>query len=1539
MTFTHSALKSALLVAALALLSSTTAHAGRFYVTTERVFAPGERPTVKLEANGVRALDVRLYTLTNPRAWFEAQGDLHRPVVTTTPPRVRTTALLARGARHGLERLLFDVRARFDDGGREVLKTLAKDAHDVATAGAGVATVDEVVPPLADHALLAAWRVALPEREGWIFDEIPIAVSAPGAYLVETIADGHVAYAAVLVSDVALVTKQSASELLTWAIDPASGDPRPGTRVVVKDGAKELDARTTDASGLARFPIGLVHAPVVFAENGKSFTLLDPRFYSANLPEPRVYVFTERPVYRPSQEVFFKGFARDQADERYVLPTAGTPVTVTLVDPSGEVHDERALTLSDRGSFDGVFTLGEDVAMGTWQVVATIEGRRSAGQFKIMSYQKPEVRLTVRLDESVARAGDSVAGTVEGAYFFGAPYKGVEVKLTLSRTRLHVPWYVDVDYAWYFSESEYRNTKRESLSEWTCVLDDKGRCPFEIATKGDSEDFTYVVEAAAIDPTGKTVSGQTTLSVTHGAFRLSIEQSALIRAPGSSEPVVVHVTDHARRPLAGVTVTVTVKGKHVSSSGEPETVEAARETRTSGKEGEVLVDLPLRRGGYYEIVAAAKDTSGKEIVAESFVFASEGAGDLPFTPPDVEIVTDKRSYFAGDTALVLVLIPDAEGHALFTVEGGALYRAEVVRAKRHAALFTVDIGERQTPNFFVSATTVSAGRVYTKQRSVIVPPREKLLVVEVSPDRTEAQPGERVEFTVIATDHAGKPASDAEVALAVVDEAIYAVSPEIAVPLESFFHHKKRNDVRTEESVSFRFFGTARPLRATESKSAAARPFAFGSMKPQLDDVRKVFKDTAAFFPTLVTDGEGRAKATVTLPDNLTSWRATARAVTRATAVGMAMAHVRATKPLTARLALPARFVEGDTGKGALVLQNLTDAPLAVSATISSSSSGSAILALVPEERASWPQELTIPANATTRVPLTFDASRAGPLLLKASVTASKASLSDTLESPIAVAPPTTTARVSESGRVGGDRPRATHALTLPPGARASDATLVVELAPGPLAVVERVLPALVGFPYGCVEQTLSRFLPVLAASRAAKRLGVDPARVLPKELADLDALVDAGTKRLSHLQRDDGGWAWFDVGTSDALMTALVLEGLTEARAQGAVVDDARLARAADLLVVMLARSTVGMRDETRALALYALARAQKPQAAMVRALADKAASLHPYAHALTLLAAHAASDVETARTLTASLAARADDDPAFLDDASSVTVAEHMPGEARAVVLLALATTGGPPDVVARGAERLLASLDAGALGSTRATAMSVRAILASLGAQTDGDAKIRVLVDGEAVVEETFAADARMASKVVRLPRALTKPSIDVTIEGQGAPVFYAVAVEAPVSGKGLAASGVKGMAMKRTIYAVTGAAGAWSKGAPVTSLRTGETALVELEVTSPRDLTYVMIEDPRPAGLDAIERDGTLLVDGVDLRVAGAHREHRDDRTSFFLSRVGPGRTRLYYLARAGLPGSYRALPARVEAMYTPAAAHARSASSVVEVRAP
>jgi alpha-2-macroglobulin len=89
--------------------------------------------------------------------------------------------------------------------------------------------------------------------------------------------------------------------------------------------------------------------------------------------------------------------------------------------------------------------------------------------------------------------------------------------------------------------------------------------------------------------------------------------------------------------------------------------------------------------------------------------------------------------------------------------------------------------------------------------------------------------------------------------------------------------------------------------------------------------VRKVFKDTAAWFPDLKTDKRGIAIAMIKLPDNLTTWRATVRGVTTGTDVGSAVNKVISTQDLIVRLSLPRFFSLGDDTYVNAVVHNYTD--------------------------------------------------------------------------------------------------------------------------------------------------------------------------------------------------------------------------------------------------------------------------------------------------------------------------------------------------------------------------------------------------------------------------------------------------------------------------------------------------------------------------------------------------------------------------------------------------------------------------------------
>lgn len=96
-----------------------------------------------------------------------------------------------------------------------------------------------------------------------------------------------------------------------------------------------------------------------------------------------------------------------------------------------------------------------------------------------------------------------------------------------------------------------------------------------------------------------------------------------------------------------------------------------------------------------------------------------------------------------------------------------------------------------------------------------------------------------------------------------------------------------------------------------------------------------------------------------------------------------------------------------------------------------------------------------------------------------------------------------------------------------------------------------------------------------------------------------------------------------------------------------------------------------------------------------------------------------------------------------------------------------------------------------------------------------------------------------------------------------------------------------------------------------------LKSGDLVEVELTIDSKNDYEYLLFEDMKPAGFEALGvRSG---YNGNDM---GAYVEFRDDRVCFFVRRLALGKHSVSYRMRAEIPGKFSALPARGEAMYAP-----------------
>src|SRR5205085_635696 len=219
------------------------------------------------------------------------------------------------------------------------------------------------------------------------------------------------------------------------------------------------------------------------------------------------------------------------------------------------------------------------------------------------------------------------------------------------------------------------------------------------------------------------------------------------------------------------------------------------------------------------------------------------------------------------------------------------------------------------PNVFLNVTYIKNGEMYWNEEALVVPPRDRLLKLEIMSNKKEYKPGESASYTVFVRNADNQPVSGAEVSLGIVDESIYSIRGESAGDIRQEFYGRRYNQVTTSYTSYFNFTGYAgsKPIKLAQNKRAYQLADFKNDDRLVEPRIRKLFKDTAYWQPTLVTGGDGKASIKFPLPDNLTTWRATARAVTADTRVGATTQKALERKDVIMRLAMPRFLTAGDT--------------------------------------------------------------------------------------------------------------------------------------------------------------------------------------------------------------------------------------------------------------------------------------------------------------------------------------------------------------------------------------------------------------------------------------------------------------------------------------------------------------------------------------------------------------------------------------------------------------------------------------------------
>jgi uncharacterized protein YfaS (alpha-2-macroglobulin family) len=975
----------------------------RFSLSTNRAYSSNEKTRIWVSYQGIETLDFRVYQITDPSGFFKQLDDPHRmgeedyvqvSEVASTIDRKPTVLEKLRSFKSSVNR---SVKNYFR---RQIRRESRTAFNDQFRSGEQLPlnVADYARVPLLDSSkapLRGSWRQLLsPLDNEYDSRMITLGKREPGVYLIEAVNGDLRAYTIALVADMTMIQKTSPDgRMLVYVVDRKTGEPRDNAEVEVVRNKKTVVAGKTDRNGLLK-----LHVPreqpgpaktqntqdaaaagntedepleevgrrpaLVIAKRGDQIAVsdLDAFYFRASNEETEggvgdmtSYIYTDRPVYRPNQKVYFKGIVRILGEGGYLLPTART-VQLTISDPNdGKLLDKEA-TLSPRGAFSGEVELSAAAPLGSYSIVANIGGRTARGYFEVAEYKKPEYKVNVSTPKKFVPVGEKTKFNVEAKYFFGAPVANADVKYYIYRSRY---------YHWFRSGEQeddglgggggdeeedgggYYGYGNDMVQEGEARLDANGQVEivYEVPQPKANEpfDFQYRIEAQVSDSSRREMTGGASFIGTRGNVVATAAAENTVVYQGDEARIKVRTGDYEGRPV-GAKVTlrfVERKWDRIEKAGDDKWSRYEYKLRerdlgsgevTTNAQGEAIYNWRVPVTGSIEIKAVLTE-NGKEIVSTGgYLYAADRNNrwsDFAATDSaSIKLVPDKKSYQPGETAHVLVMLPDDNAHLLATTEMSSVMKEWRIDAPGRAVMIDVPIEARYTPNVYLSVCYVKDGEMFTSDKSLLVPARDKFLKLEVIPDKAQYKPRDPASYTVVAKNADGAPAAGVEVSLGLVDEAIYSVRPDTTGDIRRAFYGRRYKNVDTTFSSSFNFTGYSGTKQFELAKNKRSYQLADFKNENQLVEpkIRKEFKDTAFWQSDIVTGADGKATVKLTLPDNLTTWRATARAVTSDLKVGSNVGRVLSRKDLILRLETPRFMTEGDVVTVSGIVHNYLDA-------------------------------------------------------------------------------------------------------------------------------------------------------------------------------------------------------------------------------------------------------------------------------------------------------------------------------------------------------------------------------------------------------------------------------------------------------------------------------------------------------------------------------------------------------------------------------------------------------------------------------------
>lgn len=1003
--------------------------------------------------------------------------------------------------------------------------------------------------------------------------------------------------------------------------------------------------------------------------------------------QTKYFLFTDRPLYKPGDTVYFKAVLRDDDDARYTIP-AGKTVTAKVFDDTYYSSAEQkplfqnSYTVSSDGTVDGQYKIPSNAKVGYYTLELNNPNETGKWSYSVSSYfdveyyQKPEFSIDINAQKTEVIAGDKVDFTISGTYFSGQPLANQTVKYSVTSSDFF-------EYSYLSDQQYFSNELNDSyrygywygshkVTEGTVTLDKNGKANIEVDSKVDfnkGKSQVFSIEATLNDGSVTPSFARKNILVYAGEYGIYRTDSSYGSKLGNKISLPVKLVAYKTANVSGIDLTAKIHrvnwvAKQEQNQKYPtyqkEEEDLSNVTATTDSKGVATVSFTPTKVGSYTITIDSKDSRGNLVSKDFYTWVS--AEDYSYSTDSnqtgITLTPDKQRYNPTDTAHINIFSTTPDRDIFLALERGRVERFQIVHLNGKTGTVDIPLTASDVPNVYATGYSFSSHSLDSTSVDVPVSTEGKKLLVNITPNNTKYAPEDTATINISTTDYAGNPVA-ADVALWTVDKAIFELtdnnlgdifktfwserynSTSMAHSLEGIITNQSEmgggcfasgtkvlmgnNDLKNIEDVKIGDYVTTRDdksgklVKAKVTSTTSAEDDGYliinGNLKitpdhilrvngswqeasniqkgdhllgydrkdvivtsvewqlgktkvynleiekfhtffangvwvhNQKGDSRSNFKDTAYWNPTIHTDQNGRAQVSFKLPDNMTTWVIAAVGDTTDTRVGQATREITVTKDLIVRPILPNILRLNDTTLISALIQNSTDQDQSFdiglkfdSGEVEKETFENISIKANSMQEESWK---IMPTKETDKAKLTF--------------TAKSTSNSKLTDSVVQTLPIRSFGFMEKTVSTGEDDK--TFQIKLSQDSNNDKSSIILSLSPSITGTLPLAMKYLVEYPYGCVEQTTSRFAPTLIAKANSQ--------LFTTALKDknTDEIIENSIKKIAGQQSSDGGWPWWYSGQSDTYITAYVVEYLVQARNLGVAFDGQILQRAQEFL------------------------------------------------------------------------------------------------------------------------------------------------------------------------------------------------------------------------------------------------------------------------------------------------------------------------------------------------------------------------------------